>query len=66
MIRAAQLFPITSVALRRNYAKRYICPECGGALDTGWECNDCEYDAQDIAYPPNIRALDKRMGGDEE
>lgn len=21
------------------------CPKCGGELDTGWECNDCGYDA---------------------
>lgn len=25
------------------------CPECGGELDTGWECNDCGYDARPIA-----------------
>jgi tRNA(Ile2) C34 agmatinyltransferase TiaS len=25
------------------------CPECGGELDTGWECMDCGYDAQPIA-----------------
>lgn len=22
-----------------------VCPKCGGELDTGWECNDCGYDA---------------------
>lgn len=22
-----------------------ICPKCMGELDTGWECNDCGYDA---------------------
>lgn len=21
------------------------CPKCGGELDTGWECNDCGFDA---------------------
>jgi hypothetical protein len=21
------------------------CPECNGELDTGWECNDCRFDA---------------------
>ncbi len=21
------------------------CPECGGCLDTGWECTDCGHDA---------------------
>ncbi|MES0327647.1 MAG: hypothetical protein ABUK13_05590 [Gammaproteobacteria bacterium] len=22
------------------------CPKCNGTLDTGGECNDCDYDAQ--------------------
>jgi hypothetical protein len=22
-----------------------LCPECGGELDTGWECNRCYFDA---------------------
>lgn len=22
------------------------CPECGGELDTGWECNECGFDAK--------------------
>lgn len=22
-----------------------VCPECGGELDTGWECNLCGFDA---------------------
>lgn len=22
-----------------------ICPECGGELDVGFECNDCGFDA---------------------
>ncbi len=22
------------------------CPECNGTLDTGGECNDCDYDIQ--------------------
>jgi hypothetical protein len=25
------------------------CPMCLGELDTGWECNDCGYDAIEIA-----------------
>ncbi len=25
------------------------CPKCGGELDTGWECNDCGYDAKWLA-----------------
>lgn len=27
-----------------------ICPRCMGELDTGWECNNCEFDA--IQYVP--------------
>lgn len=23
-----------------------VCPRCLGELDTGWECNDCDYDAR--------------------
>lgn len=26
-----------------------ICPKCDGELDTGWECNDCGFDAIEIA-----------------
>lgn len=26
-----------------------ICPKCGGELDTGWECNDCGFDAIGLA-----------------
>lgn len=44
-------FPIQSEPLRRWYAKQDICPECGGELDTGWECNRCRYDAQKDANP---------------
>lgn len=25
------------------------CPKCTGDLDTGWECNQCGFDARDIA-----------------
>ncbi len=25
------------------------CPACLGELDTGWECNDCDFDAQHFA-----------------
>lgn len=39
-------YPITNHVLRRLLARRDICPECGGALDTGFECNACEYDAK--------------------
>lgn len=33
---------------REAAADQDRCPECGGELDTGWECNDCGYDAQPI------------------
>jgi tRNA(Ile2) C34 agmatinyltransferase TiaS len=39
---------IVNPTLRRHAAKNDVCPECGGALDTGWECNDCGYDAQHL------------------
>ena len=55
-------YPIKSPPARRAFARQDICPECGGALDTGWECNSCGYDAQDEAYPHNIRTLDKKYG----
>ncbi len=54
------IFPAKSPVLRRSLARRDICPECGGALDTGWECNMCGYDARDLAYPPNVREIDQR------
>jgi len=25
-----------------------ICPMCLGELDTGWECNECGYDAMPL------------------
>ncbi len=34
---------------RRNAIANDQCPECGGDLDTGWECNDCGFDARDEA-----------------
>lgn len=30
-------------------ASRDRCPECGGELDTGWECSNCGYDARPLA-----------------
>jgi len=30
-----------------------VCPECGGELDTGWQCNSCEFDAH-----PEARKID--------
>jgi tRNA(Ile2) C34 agmatinyltransferase TiaS len=48
-------FPIKNPAVRRLFARDDKCPECGGELDTGWECTDCEYDARDEAYPSHVR-----------
>lgn len=41
-----QQFPIQSKWKRRHYVNdRDECPQCGGTLDTGWECNSCGFDA---------------------
>ena len=50
-------FPAKSPALRRSLARRDICPECGGALDTGWECNVCGYDAKFEATEMPLRGV---------
>ena len=44
-------FPIRAIGLRGYWARRGYCPECGGDLDTGWECNMCGYDAAREAKP---------------
>lgn len=41
-------FPVQSHIVRREMAKDDVCPECGGALDTGWECTDCSFDAMPL------------------
>lgn len=35
-----------------------ICPECGGSLDTGWECNywDCNFDGEPMILAHNAQA----------
>ncbi len=57
---AVPRYPATDPVLRKELAKRDLCPECGGQLDTGWECNACGYDARDLACP-----LSERMNADE-
>jgi len=52
-------YPVKSPAVRAQVAKDNLCPECGGELDTGWECLDCGFDAQWLAYPENQRKIDK-------
>lgn len=34
----------------RDMVAKDRCPRCKGALDTGWECTDCGYDAMPIAH----------------
>jgi hypothetical protein len=54
--------PIRSPSFNENEVTQYqremvdngMCPRCRGALDTGWECLECGYDAKCIAlsiYP---------------
>lgn len=39
-------FPLRHALKRREcIQQRHQCPECGGFLDTGDECNECGYDA---------------------
>jgi len=39
-------FPLRGVKERRDcIQRREQCPECGGMLDTGNECNECGFDA---------------------
>jgi hypothetical protein len=37
--------PTPTEVFRSELAKEDTCPRCLGELDTGWECNDCGYDA---------------------
>lgn len=36
------------------------CPMCLGELDTGWECNDCQYDAMPLANMFDLDALRRK------
>ena len=38
-----------SDAALRTLIEQDKCPMCLGELDTGWECNECNYDAHPIA-----------------
>lgn len=46
---AATIYPRKHKEYREADVSQDRCPECGGELDTGWECNDCGYDARPIA-----------------
>lgn len=41
-------YPVVSRELRELCVENDGCPECGGELDTGWECNDCDFDGKPI------------------
>ena len=55
-------FPVEHREYREAYARDDKCPECGGELDTGFECNDCGADAIEIINKlpkePNKKASD--------
>lgn len=42
-------WPVQSKAIRLEMIKQGKCTECGGELDTGFECNDCNHDALEEA-----------------
>lgn len=46
-------FPEKTKERRELLIAENCCPECGGELDTGWECNSCGFDAQ-----PEARQID--------
>jgi len=52
----SRCFPVKEKEHREAFvACLEACPECGGELDTGWECNRCGFDAQ-----PEMRASPAR------
>lgn len=50
-------WPVQSAIVRRQLVRNDLCPECGGELDTGWECNRCGYDAQPIVVADPLSGL---------
>jgi hypothetical protein len=42
------VFPVASLLVRKQLALEDYCPDCGGQLDTGWECNSCQFDARPL------------------
>jgi hypothetical protein len=56
--------PLVGSLNRRASIAEDLCPECGGPLDTGWECLGCGFDAQpELLAAPE---LDRRPRGDGE
>jgi tRNA(Ile2) C34 agmatinyltransferase TiaS len=38
-------YPVKAKEYREACVSNDKCPECGGELDTGYECSNCGYDA---------------------
>lgn len=47
------VIPTSNKEQRELLVAEDACPECGGELDTGMECNDCGFDAM-----PEAREID--------
>ena len=38
-------YPLKSQIIRAKVVSEFnVCPDCGGCLDTGWECTKCDFD----------------------
>lgn len=55
-------FPVISLAVRKAIALDDYCPECGGELDTGWECNACGFDAKPLVQKQYALPTDSKGG----
>ena len=55
-------FPVTHKEQREFIIAEDCCPECGGELDTGFECNRCGFDA--MPECKNIDIEKRRKGSD--
>lgn len=53
-------FPATNATVRRELVKQDRCPECGGELDTGWECNRCGFDARPEVHWSPVDQMDRK------
>lgn len=47
----------TDHAAGRIGQRFHFCPMCGGELDTGWECNICDYDCKPLVESAQRRAV---------
>lgn len=52
-------FPVWSEAVRRELVGMDICPNCGGALDTGRHCMICPFDGS-LMVPARLRRIRDR------